>query len=395
MKSQNKDTFTKNLKRKAKRIKKEQGISHHLALEQVVQKEGFHNWQNFKNQTAPPPQKPVIPKIIRLLPKPLTLPFHWINNSKDSRPNAKVSIQDHQQLGKQLKELYFATEYNKRAQTNVRKVKGTLDEWIQLEYPSRQELTDEVFFSIYYGDLKTAVTPWPDQAQKDKLIKLCKDTISLLEKSYHDCSPLKKLIYQLGQAIKAIHNWPVNSSVKFERKDKKIKNGTTVFIKHARKNGIVIQHDTYLGVITGYTNEGEFQCEREAVSIPRKQPSAIFRPLRLKLPYGKWILTDGTEILFNKDYSPLWLRKPGGKAQPVNHRGWIDSDRDVEFYFDESNQPWDSNFGTWSRCENVLREWKVENRRSELMKAFDLSVQLGNLTPMESKKDRIKILGQD
>ena len=394
MKSQNNDTFTKNLKRKARRIKKELGVPHHIALGKAVQQKGFQNWENFKNQAIPLPKKAVGTKTDKLMPQPLTLPFYWINNSKDARPNAKVSIKDHQQLGRQLKELYFATEYNKRAQSNVRKATGTLDEWIQLEYTSREELADEAFFTIYYGDLKTEVTPWPDQTQKNNLVSICRATILLLEKSYHACSPLKRLTYLLEQAIKAINNWPVNKSVKFERKDKKIKNGTTVFIKEARKNGIVIQHDTYLGVITGYTDKGEFQCEREAISIPRKQPTAIFRPLRLKLPYGKWTLQDGTEILFNKDYCPLWLRKPGGKAESVNHRGWVDNEREIEFYFDESNQPWNSNFGTWSICENVLRDWKVENRRSELMKAFDLCVHTGSLAPMESKKEWIKILGQ-
>lgn len=392
MKSQNNDTIAKNLKRKAKRIKKEQGLPHHLALEKAAQEEGFQNWKNFKNQDVLPTQKVARTKITKTLPKPLTLPFYWINNSKDSRPNIKVSIKDHQQLGKQLKELHFATRYNKRAQTNVRKVRGTLDEWIQREYPTRQELTDEVFFSIYYGDLATEVTPWPDQRRKEELIDLCKAIILLLERSYHVCSPMKRLVYQLEQAIKAIENWPVNKNVKFERKDKQIKNGTVVFIKHARKNGIVIHHDTYRDVVTGYTHDGEFHCEREAVSVPRKQPSTVFRPLRLKLPYGKWTLADGTEILFNKDYCPLWLKKPNGKAKPIDHRGWVDSERELEFYFDESNQPWDSNFGTWSNCEDILRKWKVENRRSELMKAFDLCVQTGTMTPMESKKARIKIL---
>lgn len=393
MKSQNNDTNAKNIKRRAKRIKKEQNIPYHTALEISVKEEGFENWKNFINKTGPIVRKVAVPKPLKVLPKPLTVPFYLINGSLENRPNAKVSIADHQRLGEQLKKLYHATKFNRTAQTNIRKVRASLDEWIQREYPSRQELTDEVFFSIYYGEYATEVTPWPDQKRKEQLVGLCRSTISLLERFYHPCTPLKQLTYKLEQAIKAISNWPVNKNVKFERLDKQLKSGTVVFIKHKRKNGMVIQHSTYLGVVTGYTDAGEFDCGREEVSVLRKQPTASFRPLRLKLPYGKWTLEDGTEILFNKDYSPLWLRKPNGKVEAIDHRGWINCKREPEFYFDESTLPWDSNFATWGTCEKLLREWKVENKRSELMKAFDLTIKTGSMAPMEKKKERRKILG--
>ena len=40
--------------------------------------------------------------------------------------------------------------------------------------------------------------------------------------------------------------------------------------------------------------------------------------LMYNLPYGICTKPDGTEVLFNRDYEPIYERKPGGKAQKCN-----------------------------------------------------------------------------
>lgn len=52
------------VKRLAKKLKKEEGITHYEALDQIVQKLGFKNWKHFNNQNKnsnPPSTSPSVP----------------------------------------------------------------------------------------------------------------------------------------------------------------------------------------------------------------------------------------------------------------------------------------------------------------------------------------------
>lgn len=57
---------------------------------------------------------------------------------------------------------------------------------------------------------------------------------------------------------------------------------------------------SYLMFDTGRGERADFE-----VSTPRV-PVADFIPSRLWLPYGYWLLQDGSEVLFSRDYIPLW-----------------------------------------------------------------------------------------
>ena len=42
------------------------------------------------------------------------------------------------------------------------------------------------------------------------------------------------------------------------------------------------------------------------------------RDRRESAPYGVWQTRNGREILFNRDYRPLWQRRPGQPAEPAD-----------------------------------------------------------------------------
>lgn len=46
------------------------------------------------------------------------------------------------------------------------------------------------------------------------------------------------------------------------------------------------------------------------VTMPRK-PLSLFIPLRLYFPYGQWTEKDGSEVLFSRDYLPMWRLRAG------------------------------------------------------------------------------------
>lgn len=57
---------------------------------------------------------------------------------------------------------------------------------------------------------------------------------------------------------------------------------------------------THLLFDTGFGTRADFE-----VAIPRS-PLPDFVPSRIWLPYGLWLLTSGSEVVFSRDYLPMW-----------------------------------------------------------------------------------------
>jgi hypothetical protein len=77
--------------------------------------------------------------------------------------------------------------------------------------------------------------------------------------------------------------------------------------------------------------------------------------LRHVLPYGKWTLKDGTEVLFNRLYQPM-LRRKGSNVEPVDPSRWMEWESQ-EHYYDDSNPP-NKSSKTRLQLEKILQEWK-------------------------------------
>jgi hypothetical protein len=76
--------------------------------------------------------------------------------------------------------------------------------------------------------------------------------------------------------------------------------------------------------------------------------------LRTSLPYGMWTCADGREVLFNRNYKPIWQRIDGvvTAADPDEWVLWVSQ----QWLFDDCAPPWVS-IATRRRCETVLVEW--------------------------------------
>lgn len=74
--------------------------------------------------------------------------------------------------------------------------------------------------------------------------------------------------------------------------------------------------------------------------------------IHMLMPYGKWSLADGSEVLFNRCYEPIWRRTSGciTQADPTE---WIKGITDQEwFYKDGSTYP-----AKRTSAAKVLRSW--------------------------------------
>jgi hypothetical protein len=63
-------------------------------------------------------------------------------------------------------------------------------------------------------------------------------------------------------------------------------------------------------------------CSRSEIAIPRI-PLAPFVPYRLWLAYGAWTESDGSRVLFSRDYAPMWRLRDGLPPRQAAPTEWI------------------------------------------------------------------------
>ncbi len=328
------------LKRQAKNLKKQLGITHTEALDKAAINAGFKGWKNFlNNSVSKVAVKPVIKKSLKEMPKPSVISYHLMfSHTKYYRPNAQMSVAAHQELGAILKVVRSATENNRRASRAIKDVCFQLDEWAQKEHTDRTELPDNIFFDLYYGDNNTPVENSPSTERKTELQNLCRKAKSLLKINYHDCKPVRELLYKLDQTIKWIKDWTAAKKERV-RNDKSIEPGSIIYFKSNKKPAVLISHNQYNGGIVCYADSGPVTIDRKNITVPKDQArSKEFKPMRLWLPYGKSNLTNGQQVLFNRDYIPLWTRLQNGKVVPASSDSRNGKSQD-EFFFNDGSAP--------------------------------------------------------
>jgi hypothetical protein len=368
------------LKRQAKNLKKEQDIPYRKALDQAAIAAGFTGYKQFENLIG----QPVKRKRIRLIPAPgaptpLVITFNTFGARKPvERPNARMSLDTHIELGKVLKGVLDAADEYKRVKNAVRDVRSRLDDWVACEYPDHTELPNEVFYNIYYGNQGTPTEYSPSAERKQQLVELCQIAKSILGKNYHECRPLRELNQRLDAAIKWIHVWPEGRKPKGYSSRGQVAAGSLILIKSNRKPAILIRHETRNRIVHCYGDAGPMIAGRDEVIVPKDQSAAAtFKPMRLWLPYVKFSYADGTELLVNRDYRPLWARK-NGKVVSVDPDAIAHHNGEAEGLFKDGSTPWGGNKNTLSTCLALLKEWGVTDRICGPLALLPQAIATGN-----------------
>ena len=164
-----------------------------------------------------------------------------------------------------------------------------------------------------------------------------------------------------------------------------LRRGTFVRLKHNQQVGLVVSHDTRRHVVEGFSDAGYFHAGRHEVTVLREQPDVNeFKPMRLYLPYGKWVCTDGREVLFNRDYTPIWQRQANRAGDLIEPEADVDYDSRT-FYFDDRSAPYYGNDGTLANCLNILKEWGIANRKPIVLERLPGAIAIGNLNLIHPK----------
>ena len=136
--------------------------------------------------------------------------------------------------------------------------------------------------------------------------------------------------------------------------------------------------------VTCYTNWGTMRCLRSEISICRDQTEAAsFKPMRIVMPYGKWTCTDGTEVLFNRDYRPIWKRHPNGVVVAADPDEWVKFAKQ-EYLFGDHNTP-DEDRDSYRICIKQLGDWGVQHEVPVMLDLFRKAVASGDLTLLRKR----------
>lgn len=120
--------------------------------------------------------------------------------------------------------------------------------------------------------------------------------------------------------------------------------GTWVKLRHSRRLF------GEWGRVTKVDGPGSFRIETdgcEEVAVARddirvkqdRRPPHDWFPMRKTLPYGQYIESDGSRVLFNRDYEPLVRVRPDGAMQDCDRHESIRFDKQEWFYKAETGKP--------------------------------------------------------
>lgn len=370
----------KQLRRQAKKLSKESGICYMAALDSIAKNDGHSNWVAHIKSVAIEKEPDLGFKKSKWR-IPYAVDYHDVRRGTvlGQRPNAKMSVKRHSKIGEILGELLFETEYHKRARKLVQDIRITLDCWLGYEY---EEMGNAEFNQIYYGSRQQSGQPIPSQKRLAQLKRMLRTAKSILSTGYPECNPLAKLFERFDLAIKTLDKWPATAKPPSFDKGR-LAPGAFVRVKSNRRIAMVFYKDRK--VVEAYSDAGSFTAGRHEVAVLKKQPAvAGFMPMRLALPYGKWTQANGTEVLFNRDYSPIWIRTPSGKVSGVQPGLYFDH-VESDWFYEDRTAPYYDNVETQQLCLSILQEWKVENKKPQVMKLFPAALAAGDTSLLSPK----------
>jgi hypothetical protein len=91
--------------------------------------------------------------------------------------------------------------------------------------------------------------------------------------------------------------------------------------------------------------------------VTPRTPIGLFLPMRLYMPYGFWTEADGSEVVFSRDYKPMWRIRPDRSVERVAPWLWIPHVRQT-YLWTEGGEPWDD-AGQAARLEGWLAERRI------------------------------------
>src|SRR5206468_582507 len=122
------------------------------------------------------------------------------------RPKERMPVEAHKTVGRLLKSALIGTEQRPGVHRRVNAIRCELDNWVQCEY-KRDELSDEVFFDLYYHELPETDPLAAPAVRWDRHIASLNEAKATLARHYPECPPLRELLKKTDLAIASLRAW--------------------------------------------------------------------------------------------------------------------------------------------------------------------------------------------
>lgn len=138
---------------------------------------------------------------------------------------------------------------------------------------------------------------------------------------------------------------------------KRIPVGSIVRIRHRfyRRLGRCLLVKNVFGTATVMSDGGEVLCGEDELIRCRDQ-SPLDEPMRFRLPYGIWTTEEGRELLFNRDYKPIWERNGKESVEQADRSEWVKGIDGQSWFYGDHNPPWVDR-KSLERCTAALGEF--------------------------------------
>jgi hypothetical protein len=135
-------------------------------------------------------------------PSRQTLPYHRDMIGYDRKPNGSMTLAQHQLAGRLLRAILQSNSKPGAVNWRVDKLMSVLVDWLYADLPLRQlnALDDPV--SFYYGDMSSDDPLFNRANSPSGVESLLIELKALLESSYPQCAPLRKLTGRIETALK-------------------------------------------------------------------------------------------------------------------------------------------------------------------------------------------------
>jgi len=369
------------LKHQARKLQKELDITYHAALDRIAIANGFAHWKHLlkhpdrSTEKAESISRPAAPK-----PAVANCYASFGGKSLGKRPNARMPVSAHSSLGLVLQEVLNYTRYHRRANNVVNEIILLMDRWMGYEY-NEEELPATEFNRIYLGHRELILTQVCKKRDQLRLKRKLREGRRIIEQHYHDCAPVRELLLRFDLALKMMDNWPVSIKVPaYKERKTRLPAGSFVIKKGSKKLIMVFSHSFNRNIIEGFSDAGYFVAGRhEVIAVKDIVEPGAFKPKRLYAPYGKWFCEDGSEVLFNRDYTPIWSRRKDGSIERIDPAKRIDY-IDTEFYYDDRTAPYYyGNTKTLRSCEAILKEWGLDDQLPKIFDRFPDAIAAGDV----------------
>jgi len=333
------------LRRRARAVKKAQGIPYHEALRAAAVEAGYADWHAAQttlsrrevrpkaaaNYAAIEPQGPIEKRVNS---------YRYLAHARGIRPPKRMAIVQHKEVGTILREVLLRVYGRVGVRHRIESMRATLEDWLGQEVGD--ELDGREFFDVYYGGTGAR----PDDPRKppvhvDEVIEKLEAVRAILRGAYPNCKARDYLFNDIDQAKRLIGLWATGPQGA-KRGSRALRPAIPAPNEH------VGQMDAAQSL--------DYAIERLAVFLERfedrwKRPGYRYSDeMRRDFPYALKLVADNTYILVNREYEPVgwatgdWVKYDEVSSKHVTLtaeelRSVLPEDRKSGLYGD-STTPW-------------------------------------------------------